>query len=189
MFQFFRDSWKPLGLDVQITATDYNAFQDKVRTGAYQLFWWGWGADYPDPENFLFLLYGPMGRTRSGGPNTSNFADPRYDALFVRMRAQENDPQRAALIAEMRGILERERPWIEIFYPEDYSLSQAWVRHAKPSAMTLPIEKYLDVDPAERARRRAEWNEPIRWPAYLLVGAAMAFVAPALRRAWREERR
>jgi ABC-type transport system substrate-binding protein len=188
MFQFFRDSWKRLGLDVEITATDYNAFQDKMRTGAYQLFWWGWGADYPDPENFLFLLYGPMGRTQSGGPNTANFADPRYDALFVRMRAQENGPERAALITEMRGILERERPWIEIFYPEDYALSHAWVEHAKPAALTLPIEKYLDVDPAERARRRAAWNEPIRWPAYVLLLVAVAFVAPALRRAWREER-
>ena len=52
----------------------HSYFQDKVRKGAYQVFQWGWVADYPDPENFLFLLYGPMARTRSGGPNTANFA-------------------------------------------------------------------------------------------------------------------
>jgi ABC-type oligopeptide transport system substrate-binding subunit len=156
---------------------------------AYQLFWWGWGADYPDPENFLFLLYGPMGRTHSGGPNTANFADPRYDALFVRMRALDNTAERAALIAEMRGILERERPWIEIFHPEDYTLSHGWVAHAKPSALTLPIEKYLDVEPADRGRRRREWNHPVRWPAYVLLAGAAAFIAPAVRRRWREERR
>jgi ABC-type transport system substrate-binding protein len=188
MFQFFRDSWKRLGLDVEITATDYNAFQDKMRTGAYQLFWWGWGADYPDPENFLFLLYGPMGRTRSGGPNTANFADPAYDALFVRVRALDNGPERAALIADMRSILERERPWIEIFHPEDYTLSHGWVQHAKPSALTLPTEKYLDVDPAGRAQLRRAWNRPVRWPAYLLLAGAAAFIAPAIRRRWRDER-
>jgi ABC-type transport system substrate-binding protein len=188
MFQFFRDSWKRLGLDVEITATDYNAFQDKMRTGAYQIFWWGWSADYPDPENFLFLLYGPMGRTRSGGPNTANFADPPYDALFVRMRARNNDPERASLIAEMRAILERDCPWIEVFHPEDYTLSQPWLHHAKPSALTLPTEKYLDVDPAERARLRAAWNQPIRWPAYALLAVVAAFAAPAVRRAWREGR-
>ena len=189
MFQFFRDSWKRLGLDVEITATDYNAFQDKMRTGAYQLFWWGWAADYPDPENFLFLLYGPMGRTRSGGMNNANFADPRYDELFVRMRARDNDPERAALIAEMRAILERDCPWIEIFHPEDYALSQPWVAHAKPSALTLPTQKYLDVDPTARARLRAAWNRPIRWPAYALLAIAAAFIGPGLRRAWREGRR
>ena len=186
MFQFFRDSWKRLGLDVAISATDYNAFQDKVRTGAYQLFWWGWLADYPDPENFLFLLYGPMGRTQSGGPNTANFADPRYDDLFVRMRARENDDERAALIGEMRTILELESPWIPVFHPEDYVLGQPWLQHAKPSAMSVPTEKYLDVEPAERARLQTAWNEPVRWPAYVLLAAVVAFIAPGARRAWRE---
>ena len=189
MFEFFRDSWKRLGLDVEVTATDYNGFQDKMHRGAYQVFWWGWGADYPDPENFLFLLYGPMGRTQSGGPNDSNFADPRYDERFVRMRARENDPERAALIAEMRAILERECPWIPVFHREQYTLNQPWLRHAKPSALTLPTEKYLDLDPAMRASLRTAWNAPVRWPAYALVGLAAAFVAPAARRAWRESRR
>jgi ABC-type transport system substrate-binding protein len=189
MYQFFRDSWKRIGLDVEITATDYNAFQDKMRTGAYQLFWWGWGADYPDPENFLFLLYGPMGRTQSGGPNTANFADPAYDDLFVRMRALDDGPERSALIAEMRGILERECPWIEVYHAEDYTLTQPWLRHAKPSALTLPIDKYLDLDPRERARLRAAWNQPIRWPAYVLLVAIGAFAAPAVRRLWRDDAR
>jgi ABC-type transport system substrate-binding protein len=189
MFEFFRNSWKPLGLDVEIVATDYNAFQDRMRAGAYQLFWWGWGADYPDPENFLFLLYGPMGRTESGGPNTANFADPRYDDLFVRMRARENDPERLALIVEMRSLLERERPWIEVYHREDYQLSQPWLRHAKAAALSVPTEKYLDVEPASRVELRAAWNEPVRWPAYALLAALTAFVAPGLRRAWREGRR
>ena len=188
MFQFFRDSWKRLGLDVEITATDYNAFQDKMRTGAYQIFWWGWGADYPDPENFLFLLYGPMGRTRSGGPNNANFADPAYDGLFTRMRVRENDAERAALIAEMRAILERECPWIAVYHSEDYTLSQSWLHHVKPSALTLPTAKYLAVDPGERDRLRQAWNPPIRWPAYALLALAAAFAGPAVHRAWREGR-
>lgn len=188
MFQFFRDSWKRLGLDVTISATDYNAFQDKMHSGAYQIFWWGWSADYPDPENFLFLLYGPMGRTDSGGPNNANFNDPQYNELFVRMRVRDDDTERAALIAAMRTILERERPWIEVFHPEDYALSQTWVRHAKPSPMSLPIEKYLDVDPAVRYRLRAAWNRPIRWPALALLLIAAAVAAPGMRRAWRSRR-
>jgi hypothetical protein len=88
----------------------------------------------------------------------------------------------------MRTILERERPWIEVFHPEDYALSQTWVRHAKPSPMSLPIEKYLDVDPAVRYRLRAEWNRPIRWPALALLLVAAAVAGPGMRRAWRSRR-
>ena len=48
-----------LNVQLVVRGTDYNRFQDKIRKGNAQLFEWGWNADYPDPENFLFLLYGP----------------------------------------------------------------------------------------------------------------------------------
>src|SRR5215469_10948520 len=111
-YQFFVDAWRKIGLDVSIAATSYNQFQDKVRRGAYQIFQWGWVADYPDPENFLFLLWTPMGRTHGGGPNTANFSDRRFDELFLEMKALENGERRLELIREMRAILEEERPWI-----------------------------------------------------------------------------
>lgn len=181
-FQFLVEAWKRIGLDVEIAATDYNQFQDKVRRGAYQLFQWGWIADYPDPENFLFLLYGPMGRRTSGGPNTANFADPEYDALFVRMRAMENGAERLALIERMRAITERRRPWIELFHPEDYAVHHGWLGNVKPPSLSLPAMKYWDLDPAERERRRREWNRPVRWPAYVLMGLVIAGIAHGIRR-------
>jgi ABC-type transport system substrate-binding protein len=179
-YQFFVDAWRKIGLDVSIAATSYNQFQDKIRRGAYQIFQWGWVADYPDPENFLFLLWTPMGRTHGGGPNTANFSDPRYDELFLQMKARGNDDQRLALIREMRGILEKERPWIELFHPESYLLTQAWLKNEKPPGLTIPTAKYLDIDPALRTRLRSAWNQPIRWPAYAAAGLALLVVVPGI---------
>ena len=79
-------------------------FQEKVRNGAYQIFMWGWVADYPDPENFLFLLWGPMAQATSLGPNTANFDHPRFNELFLEMKDRPNDGRRAELIGEMRNI-------------------------------------------------------------------------------------
>ena len=42
----------------------------------------GWLADYPDPENFLFLFYGPNGLVKNGGVNTCNYAGKEFDELF-----------------------------------------------------------------------------------------------------------
>ncbi|MDX2169237.1 MAG: ABC transporter substrate-binding protein [Deltaproteobacteria bacterium] len=173
MFQFLADAWKRIGLDVEIAATDYNQFQDKVRRGAYQIFYWGWVADYPDPENFLFLLYGPMSRTASGGPNTANFADPRYDALFERMRSMPNDAARTALIGDMLDLLEQQAPWIPLFYPEDYAIHHGWLTNVKPPAMSIQTYKYWDLDPPRRASERIAWNAPIRWPAYALLACVV----------------
>src|SRR5690606_39668923 len=117
--EFWIDGCRRIGLDVVLAGTSYIQFRDKVRNGACQLFFWGWVADYPDPENFLFLLWSEMAQTKSAGPNTANFADPRFDALFARLKDRENDAERAALIREALALLEVERPWIELFHPED----------------------------------------------------------------------
>lgn len=186
-YQFFVDAWRRLGIDVEIAATTYNQFQDKVRKGAYQIFMWGWVADYPDPENFLFLLYGPMARS-AGGPNTANFADLEYDRLFVAMRNRPDDERRRELIVALRTIVERERPWIELFHPESYTLTHGWVRNAKPLGMSFSTLKYRDLDPVVRDRLRQEWNEPIVWPAWVLAAAVVAVVTPGIATVMRTRR-
>ena len=173
-------------LSSELQATNYNQFQEKVRNGAYQIFSWGWVADYPDPENFLFLLTSRMSRSRSGGPNTANFSNARYDRLFEEMKARENDAQRLAIIRKMIAILEVERPWIELYYPEDYALYHGWLHDVKPAGLAFPTAKYRDLDPILRERERRAWNQPVTWPAYALLAAALAIVLPGVRTFFRE---
>jgi len=179
-FEFFTRAWRKLGIDVAIEATNYNQFQEKVRNGAYQIFMWGWFADYPDPENFLFLLWSEMARSNSGGPNTANFSNPRYDELYLSMKARPNDSGRRAEIEEMRGILEFERPWIELTHSEAYSLFHGWLAHVKPFGMSFSMTKYRDLDPDLRARLRESWNRPILWPLYVLIAVAVVAIVPGI---------
>ena len=72
--------------------------------GTAQIFQWGWNADYPDPENFLFLLYGPNSKVGLNGENAANYKNATFDRLFDRMKNMDNGPQRAALIREMMDI-------------------------------------------------------------------------------------
>lgn len=185
-FQFWVNRWRQLGLDVALEATTYNKFQEKVRDGAYQIFQWGWVADYPDPENFLFLLTTGMARSESGGPNTANFKHSEYDRLFGAMRARENDAERLQQIRSMQQILEHERPWIELFHPEDYALIHGWLSHVRPPGLSIPTVKYHDVDPLRRAHDRKAWNRPILWPALAFLLALVALVAPGILTYYRE---
>ncbi len=185
-FQFWVNRWRQLGLDVVLEATNYNKFQEKVRDGAYQIFQWGWVADYPDPENFLFLLTTRMARSESGGPNTANFKHTEYDRLFALMQARENDAERKVLIRSMQAILEHERPWIELFHPEDYALIHGWLSHVRPPGLSIPTVKYHDVDPQLRASRRSAWNQPVVWPAFVLVLGLLLLIAPGVVTYFRE---
>lgn len=185
-YQYYINAWRKLGLDVELAATNYNQFQAKVRRGAYQIFTWGWIADYPDPENFLFLLETSKARSESEGPNTANFKNARYDELFWAMKDRPNDAERSRMISEMLAILEHERPWIELFHNEAYTLRHAWLKNAKPLGLSYPVYKYLDIDPAERAQRRLAWNAPVTWPVYALLLVLVAAVVPGIVTFYRE---
>jgi oligopeptide transport system substrate-binding protein len=179
-FRFFVDQWAKLGIDVEVAATTYNKFRQKVAEGAYQIFMWGWIADYPDPENFLFLLWGTMAQSTSGGPNTANFDHPEFNRLFEEMKGLENGPERLAIIWRMRDLLEVERPWIELSHGESYALYHAWMKNVKPAGLSLPAAKYVDIDPVARARMREEWNRPILWPAYAVALLATMIAVPGV---------
>jgi ABC-type transport system substrate-binding protein len=185
-WEFLASAWRELGLDIEIKATTWNQYQEKLRRGAYQVFFLGWGADYPDPENFFFLLECKNARSKSQGPNTANFCDAEFDGLYGTMKRSPNDERRAAAIRQMEAILERERPWIELFFREAYVLRHAWVVNAKPMGMSYPTYKYRDVKPALRAQMQAGWNAPVRWPLYLLLAAIVALIVPAIRTYYRE---
>lgn len=185
-FKFYTNQWRKIGLNVTVEATSYNKFQQKVRDGAYQIFIWGWMADYPDPENFLFLLWSQMARSKNGGPNTANFSNPEYDRLFLQMSTMENGPERLEVVRKMRAILEDQRPWIELYHPENYSLYHEWLFNVKTPGLSLITTKYRDIDPKLRAEKRREWNEPRLWPAYLLLALAAAVVIPGIRTFMRE---
>jgi ABC-type transport system substrate-binding protein len=174
-------------LDVQLVvrSTDYNRFQEKVRKGAVQLFFFGWNADYPDPENFLFLLYGPQAKGKFDGQNAANYVNPEYDRLFEKMQAMESGPERQAIIDRMLAILHHDTPWVWGFHPKDYSLRHAWLKNRKPGKVGNNTLKYQRIDVALREQKRSEWNRPIVWPIPLLLGLLVLAIYPA----WRGYRR
>ncbi|MBL8384354.1 MAG: ABC transporter substrate-binding protein [Burkholderiales bacterium] len=168
---WYRKQFAKINVQLEIRGTDWNRFQEKIRKGNTQMFFLGWNADYPDPENFLFLLYGPNSAAKSDGENKANYANPEYDALFERMKNLDNGPERQAVIDRMVAILREDAPWMWGFHPKSYGLAHSWVANGKPNQMARNGLKYQRVDHVLRAQKRAEWNRPVVWPFALLVAA------------------
>lgn len=176
---WMRKQFTKLGIQLVIRATDFNRFQDKMRKGTAQIFMWGWNADYPDPENFLFMLYGPHSKVDSNGENAANYKNPEYDALFEQMKNMENGPQRQAIIDQMMEILRRDAPWSWGYFPKSFSLHHAWYKNAIPNLMAENTLKYKRIDPKLRAEKRREWNQPVLWPVITLFVLLLASLIPA----------
>lgn len=167
-FAWMVKQFKQLGIQLNVRATQYNQFQQKMQTGNVQLFSWGWLADYPDPENYLFLLYGPNSKVLLDGENAANYENPRFDALFEKIRALPNGEERERWIQMALSIARQDAPWIWGYHPKQILLAQAWNRANKPNDMARNTIKYTRIDPLSRAIQRQRWNEPILWPLGLL---------------------
>ena len=176
---WYRKQFAKLGIQLVIRSTDYNRFQDKMRKGNAQIFEWGWNADYPDPENFLFLLYGPNRKAGANGENAANYENPEYDRLFQQMKNMENGPERQRVIDAMVDILRHDAPWIFAYHPLSYGLRHAWVGNVKPNLMAINTLKYRRVEPALRVAYQKQWNQPVWWPLGLLLAFVAAAVIPA----------
>lgn len=177
-----------IDIQLEVRATDNNQFQDKIRKGKHQVFWLGWLADYPDAENFLFLLYGPNGKTRADGENTANYENPEFDKLFSQMKLLEDGPKKQAVIDRMVRIAQQDAPWSWGYFPFSSAAVQHWVHNAKPAVLIRDAGRYLRLDVAERVQKQREWNHPVWWPILIAVGA-LAILILVARQSWRRRER
>ncbi|MGH8865398.1 MAG: ABC transporter substrate-binding protein, partial [Burkholderiales bacterium] len=177
-----------INLQLVVRNTDFNRFQEKVRKGTAQLFFFGWNADYPDPENFLFMFHGPQSRALKNGENAANYTNAEYDRLFERVRAMDNGPERQALIDRMSEILRFDAPWAWGLHPQDFTLAHAWVYNRKPNKMANNNLKYQRIDAQLRETMRAQWNSPVLWPLLAALAALVLALIPAVLSYRRRER-
>ena len=178
-FDWYRKQFMKIGINLVVRATDYNRFQEKMRKGTAQIFQWGWNADYPDPENFFFLLYGPNAKIDRNGENAANYKNKKYDLLFDQMKSMKNTPERQDVINQMIEIVRYDAPWLWGYHPVGFSLHHDWYKNAKPNLMANNTLKYKRVNPILRAENRVMWNQPVWWPILLVLFIIFTILLPA----------
>ncbi|MEO5702289.1 MAG: ABC transporter substrate-binding protein [Gammaproteobacteria bacterium] len=186
---WMRRQFRKINLQLVVRDTDYNRFQDKIENGTAQMFQFGWNADYPDPENFLFLLYGPNSRVLKHGENSANYDNPEFNRLFEQMKNMENNSERQQIIDKMVAIVRHDAPWAFGLHPKQFSLNHAWYGNTKLNLMANNTLKYKRIEPELRARMRAAWNEPVVWPLLLLVAVLVLSAVPAVLTYLRREKK
>jgi oligopeptide transport system substrate-binding protein len=186
--EWLRSQFAKIGIELNIRGSDYNRFQEKMRLGKTQIFIWAWTADYPDPENFLFLLYGANGKVKYGGENAANYQNAEFDKLFNQMKNLPNTKKRLQIIDNMLAIVRHDAPWIWGVYEESLTLNQQWDIPAKLNALAQNILKYQRIDPLLRYRLRNAWNHRVLWPLGVLLFLFILISLPVFIRYQQKER-
>lgn len=175
-------TFSKLGVQVEFRPADWNRTREKLLTGNTQIYSYGWLADYPDPENFLFLLYGPESPLvcECDGANNSNYENEAFDEMFRQMRVQAPGPERDKLVADMVEMFRRDAVWLYAFNPKEIFLNNSWVYNTKRHGITKGTLKYVRLEPERRARKREAWNQPVTWPLWTGSAALAGLILPGV---------
>jgi oligopeptide transport system substrate-binding protein len=171
-----------LGVQIEFKPADWNRTREKLKTGNTQIYSHGWLADYPDPENFLFLLHSPESPLicNCEGANDSNYESVEFDGLFERMRVLDPGPERDQVIAEMVELWRRDVVWMHAFHPIEFYLNNEWVHNTKRHGISKRTLQYIRIDDELRSQRQAEWNQPVVWPMIVGFAGVLALILPGI---------
>ncbi len=182
-FVAFQTDMKAVGIQVTPHKAQWQEMLRRQRESKYQMTGLAWAADYPEAQNFLQLFYG---KNRSPGPNSSNYANPAFDALYEQALGMAPGAERTRLYREMERIIVDDAVWIFRYRPEQWSLLQPWHTGFRFNTFSSKAYKYAHVDAARRQALQAQWN-PVAWtPTLVALGAVALLVGLTLRSARRQ---
>jgi peptide/nickel transport system substrate-binding protein len=127
---------KGLGIDVKLQVLEWSQHLELVENGKANFWRAGWIADYPEPENFLNLLYSKnIPKEGPSAINSTRYSNPQFDALFEQALATLDDAARYDLYAQAEQIAVNDAAMLWIFYDLDYRMVQPYVRGYNSNAM------------------------------------------------------
>jgi ABC-type transport system substrate-binding protein len=125
---------------------DIAPFSEHIKSArACKLMMWesAWGADIPDGDNFMQLLYGP----NSGQSNNGCYESKAFDAFYVKATQMPDSPERNRLFLEMSRQMEVDGAWSLHLSRERKELLRPWVRGYKRHPILAAEWAYLDIQP------------------------------------------
>ncbi len=119
-----------LNIDVVLEPMERKAFTQAVNAEQYTWAWYGWGADYPDPDNWLPQLFGT-----DAGNNHTNYSNPAFDALCTQALAELDNTVRLQLWADAQAMVVDDAPVLFMQYRERFVVVKPHVKGLKYTGM------------------------------------------------------
>jgi oligopeptide transport system substrate-binding protein len=130
-----------LGVQISVEQAGRSFFDDLNRQ-SFQMFYLGWVADYPDPQDFLDVLF----HSGSAG-NHSGYANAEVDRLLEQARVERDQQKRMQLYQQAEQIVVNDGAWVPLFHDVDYVLVKPRVKGLVWTAMGLLSLKDVTVEP------------------------------------------
>ena len=140
--QVIQEMWRQnLGIEVDVQQTDFAVYLQDLHSRIFQMFEIGWIADYPDPENFLDILF-----HSESSNNHTGYSNSQVDSLLEQARL--GDPaERYAQYQEIERLILADAPWIPLWHGgEQYILVKPSVKDYHQTPLIIPKLRYVYIE-------------------------------------------
>jgi oligopeptide transport system substrate-binding protein len=132
------DMWRTnLGVEVTVEQLEPGHYYDEINRGHHhgQILDMGWCADYPDPENFLDVMY------HSGGQdNLGHYSNPKVDELLEQARVEADVQARLGLYHRIEQMVVDDTPDILLHHRQSYVLIKPYVTGYLSTPVDLALQ-------------------------------------------------
>ena len=140
--EWLQEQWETnLGITVTIRTLDRASYFEERNLGNFQITTGGWGADYPDPQNWM-----PLFQT-GAGLNAGKFSNAEFDALVIAAESELDNDVRLDLYAQAQKIMIDDLAFAPLYYRGRQILVKPWVQGLVASSMesNIPGDLFLDL--------------------------------------------
>ncbi len=130
-----------LGVEVSVRQLEPDAFLYRLRDERDGLYSLGWIADYPDPHNFLGVLF----RTGEAN-NVGGYSNPELDELLDRAAAERDEEARLEMYQQAERMVIDDAPCLPLMYGANHVLVKPYVSGYRPGPLGIPDLSAVSVD-------------------------------------------
>ncbi|MCK5708909.1 MAG: peptide ABC transporter substrate-binding protein, partial [Deltaproteobacteria bacterium] len=134
--------WKEyLGVKVDLINEEWKVYLSTINTNPPEIHRAGWGADFPDPHNFMSLF------TCNSGNNRTGWCNPQYDKL-VEEAAEETDPEKRKLLYNQAQTIltETDSPIAPFYITTQQNLIKPYVIGLVPNPLDMVLFKNVSLE-------------------------------------------
>ena len=135
------DDWRRnLGVEVTVRQLEPENFLYALSQEKDNLFDNGWIADYPDPQDFLDVLF----RTGSQN-NTGGYSNPQLDALLNKAAIEQDPAARLQMYQQAEQIIVQDAAMLPLFFGRSYVLVKPYVKNYSLSPLGYPMLSKISI--------------------------------------------
>jgi len=122
-----------LGVEISVRQLETENFLYNLKQEKDEMFMLGWIADYPDPHNFLDILF-----YTGSENNIFEYSNPTLNALLDQAAIEQDKAVRLAMYQQAEQLVVDDAPCLPLFHGTNYILVKAYVKGYELSPLGIP---------------------------------------------------